>query len=212
MKNLHQILRALMDEMNLSESELARRTQVGQPVIHRILSGETDNPRVATLSQIANYFSISISQLIGDAPLPENRLPGTHNHSTHAWSQVPLLNWEQAIHWPNQRSSIHSPSMVATDLPVGKDAFALKVKDATMAPRFVEGIILIIDPDRNPEDRDFAVLSMAGQKHAIFKQILKDGHDIYLKPLNPDFKTMLMDTTQCRIIGTIIQARDDFFS
>lgn len=209
MKNLHQILRALMDEMGLSESELARRTQVGQPVIHRILSGETDNPRVATLSQIANYFSLSISQLIGDAPLPENRLPGTHKPYLHAWSQVPLLTWEQAASWPN-RQTIQNPLMVATDLPIGKDAFALRVKDTTMSPRFIEGILLIVDPERVAGDRDFAILSVMGQKQAIFKQILKDGVDVYLKPLNPDFKTTLMDDMQHQIIGTVIQARDDF--
>lgn len=208
MKNLSQILRALMDEMHLSESELARRTEVGQPVIHRILSGETDNPRVATLSQIANYFSISISQLIGDAPLPENRIPGTHNHYTHSWSQVPLLDWEQAIHWPEHQ--IQHPFMVATDVPIGKQAFALKVKDVTMAPRFVEGTLLIVDPARTPADRDFAILYVEGQKNAIFKQILKDGNDTYLKPLNPDFQTTLLDPSQHRIIGTVVQARDDF--
>src|SRR3990167_6567719 len=100
MKNLNKILKHLMHEMHLSESELARRTEIGQPVIHRILSGETDNPRVATLSQIANYFSISISELIGDASFPHHRLPGTNNYSNHTWTHVPLLTWEQAVEWP----------------------------------------------------------------------------------------------------------------
>lgn len=210
MKNLSQILRALMDEMELSESELARRTQIGQPVIHRILSGETDNPRVATLSQIANYFSISISQLIGDAPIPTDRLPGTHQQSICAWSQVPLLTWEQAINWPKQREKIQNPMMIGTDLAIGKQAFALKVKDSTMAPRFIEGMLLIADPDVQINDRDFAILHREGQMHAIFRQILKDGEDIYLKPLNPDFKTTLMDKTKYRLIAGLVQARDDF--
>src|SRR3990167_10705325 len=126
MKKLSQILRALMDELQLSESELARRTQIGQPVIHRILSGETDSPRVATLSQIANYFSISISQLIGDSPLPENRLPGTHTQSIHTWIQVPLLNWEQVLTWPKQKNTVKNPLMVATELTVSQDSFAIK--------------------------------------------------------------------------------------
>src|SRR3990167_1621898 len=137
MKYLRHILRNLMDELSLSESELSRRTQVGQPVIHRILSGETDNPRVATLSLIANYFSVSISQLIGDAPLPENRIPGTHNPYLSAWNQVPLLTWEQAIDWPQQKQHVQEPKMIATEIAVSPDAFALKIKDTTMAPRFI---------------------------------------------------------------------------
>lgn len=210
MKYLRHILRNLMDELNLSESELARRTQVGQPVIHRILSGETDNPRVATLSLIANYFSISISQLIGDVPLPEHRLPGTHNPRLSTWSQVPLLTWEQAAEWPQQKNIQH-PQMIATELAVGLNAFALTVKDTTMSPRFNEGMLLIVDPDQTVEDRDFAILLLDHQTHVVFKQILKDGADIYLKPLNPDFKTTLLSPTS-RIIGPVIQARTDFKS
>lgn len=206
MKNLNKILRALMEETRLSESELARRCQIGQPVIHRILSGETDNPRVATLSQIANYFSISISQLIGDSPLPSNRLPGTHNLTANALSLVPLINWEQATHWP---TDINNPSMVATDLVVEEGAFALMVKDNTMFPRFVEGMTLIIDPKRLAKNRDFVIVHLSEQPQAVFKQILTDGDDIYLKPLNPDFKTMLVDKSRFRFIGTVIQARED---
>ncbi|MBI5447339.1 MAG: helix-turn-helix domain-containing protein [Gammaproteobacteria bacterium] len=211
MKNLHQILRGLMDEMQLSESELARRTHVGQPVIHRILSGETDNPRVATLSQIANYFSVSISQLIGDVPLPPDRLPGTHQQSPQTWTQVPLLNWEQVLVWPKQRESIQAPVMIGTDLTVSKNAFALRVKDTTMMPRFLEGMLLIADPEKPVHDRGFAILRQTGQKTAIFKQILKDSADTYLKALNPDFKTILMDEARYQFIATLVQARDDLY-
>lgn len=207
MKNLSQILRALMDESGLSESELARRTQVGQPVIHRILSGETDNPRVATLSQIANYFTISISQLIGDSPLPTTRLKGTSQLKAPTWSFVPLLNWEQVVHWPIQLENL---SMVSTDLPLNEEqGFALTVRDNTMSPRFPEGILLIVDPNRPAKNRDFAIIHIQDQPNAVFKQVLTDGEDLYLKPLNPDFKTTLVEKDRCRILGTVIQAKEN---
>ena len=100
-RSMSTILKGLMAELGINESELARRTGIGQPVVHRICSGETDNPKVATLSPIATFFAISISQLIGDEPLSTDRIPGTFNPDAQGWRQIPLLDWEQILVWPN---------------------------------------------------------------------------------------------------------------
>ena len=209
MKKLNTIIKALMAEMKITESELARRTGIGQPVVHRIASGETDNPKVGTLSPIANFFTVSISQLIGDEPLPENRLPGTYNPGAHGWVQVPLLSWEQALEWPNLTRHSETTQGISTDLGVSQHAFALTIRDTTMEPRFPEGTIIILDPALQPEDRDFAVVHVDGSKLPTFKQILIDGHHSYMKPLNPDFKPTILDK-KYRFLGVMVQARMDF--
>lgn len=209
MKKLSSILKSLMAEVSISESELARRTGIGQPVVHRIASGETDNPKVATLSPIANFFAISISQLIGDEPLPENRLPGTYNPGIHGWIQVPLLSWEQLPEWPNLTDHSKPTLSVSTDLNLSDNAYALVVKDNTMEPRFPEGTLIIADPAIQPENRDFAIVCIEGHKAPTFKQVLIDGNQTYLKPLNSDFKPFLLDKKH-RFLGTMVQARMDF--
>lgn len=209
MKKLNTILKALMGEMRITESELARRTGIGQPVVHRIASGETDNPKVATLSPIANFFAVSISQLIGDEPLPENRLPGTYNPGAHGWTQVPLLAWERVLEWPNLSDHSKPIQSISTDMNVSKNAYALTVRDTTMEPRFPEGTIIILDPAIQPEDRDYAVVYVEGHKLPTFKQILIDGNSRYIKPLNPDFKPATLDKNY-RFLGVMVQARMDF--
>jgi SOS-response transcriptional repressor LexA len=212
MKKLSPILKALMAEIRISESELARRTGVGQPVIHRIASGETDNPKVATLSPIANFFALSISQLIGDEPLPENRLPGTFNPGTHGWMQVPLLSWEQLLEWPNlkdQKTNFKPTESISTDFHLSENAYALRVKDNTMEPRFPEGMLIIVEPALQPENRDFAIAQVEGQKLPTFKQLFLDGNAPYLKPVNPDFKAFSLDKKH-RFLGVVVQSRMDF--
>lgn len=209
MKQLNSILKALMTEIRINESELARRTGIGQPVIHRICSGETDNPKVATLSPIANFFAISISQLIGDEPLPVNRIPGTYNPGITGWTQIPLLSWEQAANWPNLGESSKPTQTISTDLNLNENSYALTVKDVTMEPRFPEGTVLIVDPNLQPQDRDFVIVHINGQKLPSFKQVLIDGDNVYLKPLNPDFKTVLLDK-QHKFLGVMVQARMNF--
>lgn len=208
MKKLSPILKALMAEIKISESELARRTGVGQPVVHRIASGETDNPKVATLSPIANYFAISISQLIGDEPLPENRLPGTFNPGTHGWMQVPLLSWEQLTQWPSLTDNTKPTQSISTDLHLSENAYALKVRDNTMEPRFPEGMLVIVEPALQPENRDFAIAHIDGQKLPTFKQVLLDGNMAYLKPINPDFQPVPLDKKH-RFLGVVVQSRMD---
>lgn len=210
MKKLSSNLKGLMAELHITESELARRTGVGQPVVHRIASGETDNPKVGTLSPIANFFALSISQLIGDEPLPQNRLPGTYNPGAQGWCQVPLLDWEQVSEWPSVNNPSNKPTRsISVDLNLGENAYALTVKDTTMEPRFPENTIIIVDPTLQPSDRDYAVVRVDGQKLPTFKQILIDGDSTYLKPLNPDFKALLLDKGY-KFLGVVVQARVDF--
>lgn len=209
MNQLPKILLALMNEQDLTVSELARRTRIGQPVIHRVLSGETDNPKVATLSPIANFFAVSISQLIGDEALPKNRISGTFSLTPQSWKNIPLLSWEQALQWPVQSDLFHIEKHESTEMSVGDSGYALRVKDTTMLPRFPENTLLIVDPDLQPNDRDFVIAHLSGQKQAIFRQFLLNGDDVYLKPLNTDFSMALLDK-KSKILGVMVQARMDF--
>lgn len=213
MKNssMSTILKGLMGELGINESELARRTGIGQPVVHRICSGETDNPKVATLSPIANFFAISISQLIGDEPLPTDRIPGTFNPEAQGWSQIPLLEWEQVLAWPNLNPAQKSTPLraISTDIELGQNGYAVSVRDTTMEPRFPEGTVLIINPDLKPNNLDFAIVHIEGQSLPKFKQILIDGEHTILKPLNSDFKTLLLDKPH-KFLGVMIQSRMDF--
>lgn len=209
MNKLPSILRALMQEQDVTESELSRRTGIGQPVIHRVLNGETDNPKVATLSPIANYFAISISQLIGDETLPKNRISGTFNLSSYGWTTLPLLNWEKVVVGGDKLIDINDVEKISTEINVSDKAYALRVKDTTMLPLFPEGTILIIDPEVKADNKDFVIVRMSGQKQAIFRQFLFDGDDIYLKPVNADFKMHLLDK-KSKLLGVMVQARMNF--
>lgn len=80
-KSLSTILSHLMSENRITSAELARRTGIGQPVIYRIMTGSTDNPQVLTLKPIAEFFKISIDQLLGISPLSTRALNGFSLHT-----------------------------------------------------------------------------------------------------------------------------------
>lgn len=210
---LHSILRKLMAEVHISEAELARRTDIPQPTLHRILSGATRSPRGASLAPLANFFSVTINQLLGVDQLPADRVPGTYNPRIQGWTPVPVIDWKQASQWNTFKHTLRSTTWdnwVSTDLPVSEDAFAIEVSGTAMEPRFNEQTLLIIEPQREPRDRDLVVASFPDKEHALFKQILKDGDDFYLKSTNEAFQTLEIGRNHT-IIGTLIQARMDFY-
>jgi transcriptional regulator with XRE-family HTH domain len=71
-----EILSRLMQQQDVSEYALARVTGVPQPTIHRILTGESSDPRTGSLRPIATYFGVSVAQLRGDEPLQGLPVPG----------------------------------------------------------------------------------------------------------------------------------------
>ncbi len=205
MQALTNILRSLMSKMKLSESELSRQTDIGQPVIHRMLSGETHNPKVQTLRPVAKFFGVSISQLMGDEPL--NMAHDPNKSGRRHLVTIPLISPSQAIFWPT--SNPHNDPYVFSDINVSPQAFAMELQDSTMLPRFPEGTLLIVDPQHSAQNGDYVVAHLATQKVVTFKQFLVDGENRYLKPLNPDFNITKIDN-HTKIIGTMLQARMNF--
>jgi SOS-response transcriptional repressor LexA len=167
MTKLSTILKQLMSEDNINTSALARKTNILQPVMHRLVTGDTDNPRIDTLLPIAEYFGITVDQLMGKFPLPA------------------------------ERAALSS-----------KNIYTVTVKDSTMSPQFTEGTLLIVDPDLTAENGDFAIIELNSADEPTFKQVFFDGADIYLKPLNPDFKTIhLTKNSTYRFLGVVVESR-----
>ena len=53
----------LIAQRKTSPYELQRATGVPQPTIHRIITGESSDPRTKTLQPLADFFSVSVAEL-----------------------------------------------------------------------------------------------------------------------------------------------------
>jgi SOS-response transcriptional repressor LexA len=198
------VLKTLLQKRNLSESELSRRTGVCQPVIHRMASGETDNPKIETLRPIARYFSISLDQLVGDAPLTSEYV----FHVEQELFNLPLISPQDAALWPENKQDIVA-TLVQTDVKISDLAYAIRLKDSTMYPMFPDGTLLIIEPKESYNHRDFVIARIKNQPQVLFKQLLLDGADQYLKSVNADYPPIKINPSD-KILGVMLQARIDF--
>jgi len=86
----------LMDGM--SEAKLAKAVSVPKATINRIISGRTPDPRAGTLLPIAQYFGVTLEQLLGIVPLPDS-LPLEAIRVEEITLSVPYVEIEQLYAW-----------------------------------------------------------------------------------------------------------------
>ena len=63
------ILTHLLSESGLTANGLAVILDIPTPTIYRIAVGDVVDPRLSTLCRIADYFDITLEQLVGRAPI-----------------------------------------------------------------------------------------------------------------------------------------------
>jgi len=195
-------LKTLLTNAALSENELARRTGVSQQIINRLLSGENTNPKIATLTPLANYFMVSISQLIGDQTAPIAPV---------GWKEVPLLDWSALSTTPIETLLTQKHDMILVDIASNRRRFATYMTGHAMAPTFSEGTILIFDVNKEAQHDDFVLLQTTKQELMVRQWVLKENTPYY-KSLNPTeldyYPTEL--TSDHKRIGTLVQSRTNY--
>lgn len=212
--NLSKRLKYLMlQHGNLCEAELARETQVPQPTIHRLLSGDTKDPRVSTLRLVSDYFNVSIDYLLGKEPLLTSF--DTNGRLSSNNRLLPIINWPQVLPYLRDPTPIletvsDAKSWTTTELFLGKNAFALPSR-AFMEPRFPKGTLLIIDPDESPQDGDFILLCYAQEQQITLRNLLVDGN---IKLLQPVFSNTPAEpfTEDKEVLGVVIQSKMTYHS
>lgn len=185
---------------------------LNQSTIHRILTGESPDPRHGTLLRIAEALGITPAQLIR---MPGDNEPSNVEPVTLGGQLVPLVDYVQAGIF----AEVCDPyamgggfEFVAAGTAVSRCSFALKITGLSMYPEFYPGDIVIIDPAIKPSPGDL-VVAKNGDEEATFKKYRPRGHNergeelIELVPINEDFPTMRSDVTPFYIIGTMVEHR-----
>ena len=194
-------LSILLKKNNLSASQLAHLIDLPMMTIRRLLSGETEDPRISTLKMIADHFEVPIDLLINTNP--NNQLISTKKTKSHL---IPKINWETLsslitsddFHY-NNWNNWQSISLNNDDF-IGPKAFALESRPS-MYPRFPKGTIFIIDPSTLPADGDIVLIKIKNNSEFTLRELIIDPPDWRLSPLISDSNTIILSTDEHEIIG-----------
>lgn len=208
--NLSKVLKNLLSKKNMRPADLANAVNLPRPTIHRLLTGKSTRPHSSSLQPIADYFSVNIDQLLGEKPLTDAESPTSFDTANMRVKYVPLIQWESII----QQISLDtkdSSNCVPFIGNISEKGFATVMPDTSMEPFVRKNSILIFDPEKQLKDRSYVLVKIKGVQ-LVFRQILFDVEDKYLKALNSDFKDLGMRllSKEDAVIGTLLESRINF--
>lgn len=207
------VMKQLLQHTKMSGNALARDLNFPPPTITRLVTGGVKDPRASTLIAIADYFNITVDQLLGREHLPKTFTLSDNKETTpKPHLSIPVLNTSQVIHyqeylnnptewlrWQSNHESLDN-----------KYAFAMQLKNDLYQPVFNKGTLVIIDPKVTPESDDYVLVAFTGDANGIIKRYVAEGRHKSLHALNPDLKTIPFETDDCSIIGVIIETYTRF--
>lgn len=210
---LQNILSQLMSECDIDDSTLSKQTGIPLSTINRIRNSNKTNPTVATLQPIAKFFKISISQLLGEDPLPVDRLPGTHHPLRFTTSRLPIIKWSWIQNWINHDTIDFEDklkSWISSEKELSGRSFAIVVTKRSLGLAFRQGTLLIADPKVVYQEGDLVLVKLDKSTEILLKQVIIDGDDSYLRSVNPEIKSLKRVTPECQFIATIVETRYAF--
>jgi SOS-response transcriptional repressor LexA len=96
-------------------------------------------------------------------------------------------------------------------LPVkgSEKSFAIKITDDSMIPQipgkkcFLVDDIIFIDPLEKPQHLNYILAFEGDADEPIMRQFVADGDKSFLRPLNPDYRKIIIDKS-IQIVGVVI--------
>lgn len=148
--------------------------------------------------------------------MTEVRTPGAANVSSvhfRAPKKFPVISWVQAGEWTEAVDMFqpgYADNWEASDSNVSESAFWLRVVgDSMTAPSGLsipEGHLILVDPDATADNGSLVVAKLTDSNEATFKKLVIDAGQKYLKPLNPNYRTIEINGN-CRIVGVVKEAK-----
>nr|WP_275298196.1 S24 family peptidase [Halomonas campisalis] len=226
-------LRKLMEEQGLGENELARRSHVPQPTIHRILTGASKSPRINNLEKIAGALGTSVTYLahggrhqagtasVGKAGI----LPAIANVASGLFStgradsspplyQYPILSLSDIIPSAQARKALTSQhwQVEPSGHKAQDQAFWLKIQGDAMSaptgasPSLPEGTLVLLDTGLPASPGKLVLATLPDSPKPTFRQLIEDSGSQYLKPLNPAYPLILLKNLS-QVIAVAVEAK-----
>lgn len=170
-------------------------------------------PGPTEIKLLADALEVSASYLMC---LTDNR-EGKMTKSLGMGALIPVFDYKQAtnpaaciqkIKEDVDTKVLFVPVSTAVSDSIGKNAFALQIKDESMMPEFRINDVIIVDPDTNPKPGDFVVALIEGEQEVIvrkYKQLSasKEVEQFELIALNGDWADIRVGFSEMKaqIIG-----------
>lgn len=208
-------LAAKLEELGWSENELKRRTGVSQPTIHRIITGESQEPRQSNVEKLAKALGVSAHWLRhgGAAELSTKEAVAAYEPNvepgpeiTSPYRAVKIVGTAQMGAEGYWHALVDGDG--AVDVP-SRDpgAYALRLKGDSMAPAIRSGWIAVCEPNGRLVPGEYVMIRLRDGESML--KLLSYANDVEVGVLsvNPayDMRTIAFDDIEhIHFVGAIV--------
>lgn len=213
--------------------ELQRATGVPQPTIHRILTGESSDPRTKTLQPLADFFGITVAELRdSDLSRPNDealaglnpgsfmRIEGVRNDDRRL-TLIPKVRLRLTAGisgfdvdpepFDGTTTTVPTDWMMRNNYSRDK-LIAITVRGESMEPTFYEGDLVIVNTaDQSPVDGMVYAINYEGEP--VVKRLTRDAGQWWLTSDNVDQRRYYRRTCDeaVKIIGRVVRKESERF-
>lgn len=221
MENWIALVKAKMRELDITQEKLAERIGVTQGAVGHWLRRERQ-PKLETMNRILVELGMPHlhvqMQLTSRSEVAEQGA----SYAPHAQDpdyvrellqyivcfRYPVLAWTELEGELPEDSIVHEH----TDYCARGRAFWLRVESDAMnapsGPSVPEGMLVLVDPGVPAAPGKLVIVRQTGRP-AIFRQLIEEGGQRYLRPLNPTYPTVLCEQPP-QVLGVVVRAHASF--
>lgn len=211
--NLSEILNKLMQDNNLSNSKLSRYVNIPISTIRRIRRKYDANPTTITLKPIADFFNISIDQLLGKEKLTANKIQESSSLLNLTSSFLPIISWYEIPEFSNHPKEFLNGKVlywISSTRHFSENAFATVVPDDYPFLFLKKDSLILIEPSKGLEKNNIALFLTDGPKKVEVYQVVLEGKDIYIQSTNPEIRGAKALPDSFKLLGSILEIRFSF--
>ncbi|MDI1272488.1 S24 family peptidase [Polaromonas sp.] len=196
--SVHTLIREGRKRLGMSEQQFADAAGVSRGAVQQWERPGGTAPKRSNQRRVAELLGVSVAELISGG---SNVSPGFDVRA-----EVPLISEVQAGNYTvidnfNPRDGLE---MVPVTVVIKRHTFALRVQGDSMVgtnlDSFPEGSLLIVEPEMQAIPGDY-VIALNGENETTFKQLIRDGGELFLKPLNVRYPIRPLGNAE--IIGVV---------
>ncbi|MGJ7612238.1 MULTISPECIES: LexA family protein [unclassified Variovorax] len=196
--SIHQLIREGRKRLGMSEQQFADAVGVSRGAVQQWEKPGGTAPKRSNQPRVAELLGVSLAELVSGGT---NISPGFDMRA-----EVPLVSEVEAGNYTvidNFKPKGRFETVPVT-VPVKRHTYALRVHGDSMVSEsgdsFPDGSLVIVEPEMAALPGDY-VIALNHVNETTFKQLIRDGGDLYLKPLNTRYPIKLLGSAT--VIGVV---------
>ncbi|MDI1238991.1 MAG: S24 family peptidase [Polaromonas sp.] len=196
--SVHTLIREGRKRLGMSEQQFADAAGVSRGAVQQWERPGGTAPKRSNQRRVAELLGVSVAELISGG---SNVSPGFDVRA-----EVPLISEVQAGNYTviDNFNPGDGLEMVPVTVAIKRHTFALRVQGDSMVgtnlDSFPEGSLLIVEPEMQAVPGDY-VIALNSDNETTFKQLIRDGGELFLKPLNVRYPIRPLGSAE--IIGVV---------